>query len=256
MNILFSKFKNLTCIRKVYLSIAILLFIFVFGSIFAYNMGCLFLHIVSITTGFFAICYGKLKGRYISKIMNILIVGFVVLMIWCSVMLGLIINGQASDDVPENSVLIVLGARVNDNGVSKSLSSRLDVAYEYLIENPNSICIVTGGQGDNEPMTEAEASYDYLVALGIDADRIYIEDKSTTTYENFANSLEIIMENELSTNIVIATHDFHMYRAKLMATEQGYTAYGICAKSSVYMYPSYYGREILALTKYFISSLI
>lgn len=250
------KIKELSVIRKILLICSAILFMFVFGSILAYNLGCFFLHIISITTAFFAIYFGRLKGRYVSKIMNVLLLGFMIIVVWSSVMLGLIINGQYSDDTPENAVVIVLGARVNDSGVSKSLSARLDVAYDYLIDNPNSVCIVTGGQGYDEPMTEAQASFDYLIDLGIDADRIYVEDESTSTYENFANSLEIIKENGLSTNIVITTHDFHMYRAKLMATEQGYTAYGVCAKSSVYMYPSYYGREILALTKYFIQCII
>ena len=92
---------------------------------------------------------------------------------------------------PDNlDYLIVLGAQVYKNGPSPVLKFRLDKAYEYLSANPETRCIVTGGQGSNEPFTEASCMADYLVKRGIDSGRIILEDKSTTTAQNLTNSNE------------------------------------------------------------------
>ena len=63
--------------------------------------------------------------------------------------------------------LVVLGAQMWESGPSKALKLRLDAAYEYLMENENTIVIVSGGQGSNEPISEAQGMYDYLVGRGI-----------------------------------------------------------------------------------------
>lgn len=51
-------------------------------------------------------------------------------------------------------------------------------------ENTTAVCIVSGGKGDSENISEAEAMYRWLVDKGIDSSRIYKEDKSTSTVEN------------------------------------------------------------------------
>ena len=82
--------------------------------------------------------------------------------------------------------IIVLGAQMKPAGPSAVLKFRLDAAYEYLTVNEGTICVVSGGQGSNEPCTEAEGMYQYLVEKGISPERILLEDQSTDTSENIA----------------------------------------------------------------------
>jgi len=54
------------------------------------------------------------------------------------------------------------------------LRYRLDEAYRYLKDDPETICIVSGGQGYNEPCQEAEVMKKYLEDKGIDSSRISV----------------------------------------------------------------------------------
>ena len=78
-------------------------------------------------------------------------------------------------------VLIVLGCAVRGERVSLTLKLRLDAALEYLEHSPNTAVIVSGGKGDGENISEAEAMKRYLAAHGVDESRIITEDKSTST---------------------------------------------------------------------------
>ena len=84
----------------------------------------------------------------------------------------------------ENATAIVLGCRVYGERASQSLRERLEAAYEYLVEHPEADCVVSGGKGDGEDISEAECMYRWLVEKGIDPSRIYKEDQSTSTEEN------------------------------------------------------------------------
>ena len=65
------------------------------------------------------------------------------------------------------SYLIVLGAQMKPNGPSVVLEKRLRRAYTYLTENPETLCVLSGGQGSNEPVSEAQGMYEDLVKKGI-----------------------------------------------------------------------------------------
>lgn len=82
------------------------------------------------------------------------------------------------------SYLIVLGAQMKPNGPSVVLEKRLRRAYTYLTENPETLCVLSGGQGSNEPVSEAQGMYEDLVKKGIDPKRLILEDQSTNTVEN------------------------------------------------------------------------
>ncbi|MFI3207135.1 MAG: YdcF family protein [Clostridia bacterium] len=188
--------------------------------------------------------------------MNIALIVFIVGMAW-AVFLGFqIFSANFKSSPPKDSVLIVLGCQVKDDGPSLSLKQRLDVAYDYLNQNPESLCIVTGGKGSDEHATEASVEKEYLMEKGIDESRIFLEDKSIDTVENFKFSMDIIEENGLSKNIAVATQEFHMYRACLIASEQGLTPYPITASSNPFLLPAHFGRELLAMTKYYFMKLI
>ena len=70
---------------------------------------------------------------------------------WAGYLTVLIISYQAAA-VPQGLNVVVLGAQVySAERMGQSLSGRVDRAAEYLLANPESQCIVTGGQGSNEP---------------------------------------------------------------------------------------------------------
>lgn len=117
----------------------------------------------------------------------------------------------------DNCTLVVLGCKVKGNTPSKSLARRLDVACEFLQKHPNVYCIVSGGKGSDEVISEAECMYRYLVEKGICSDRIVKESFSKNTLENIKNSAEIIDKLSFSNNVVIATDYYHHLRANIIA---------------------------------------
>ncbi|MGO5319651.1 YdcF family protein [Bifidobacterium boum] len=159
--------------------------------------------------------------------------------------------------------IIVLGAQVHRGSPSLVLRYRLDRAAEYLRANPGTTCIVSGGQGPNEPYAEARGMADYLEHdAGIDASRIIEEPDSTTTVENLRNS-RMIIDSASNTgsagnaasepSIGIVTNDFHVFRSLQIAHDQGYTdVQGIAAGSPRDMLLNNMVRESFAEAKYLI----
>lgn len=153
----------------------------------------------------------------------------------------------------ECDYIVVLGAFVNGTVPSFSLQSRLDTALYYLQRHPNTVCIVSGGQGPGEDISEALCMYDYLTERGIDEARIWMEDRSTSTRENLAFSLSLIEANTGSrpTEIGIVSNEYHLYRAGLVAREVGVSTVGIPAKTTLpVLYLNYFLREIPAIWYY------
>lgn len=175
---------------------------------------------------------------------------------WAGYLTVLIISYQAAA-VPQGLNVVVLGAQVySAERMGVSLSNRVDRAYEYLKENPESKCIVTGGQGSNEPCPESLTSRNALIRRGLEPERVFAEDKSRNTRENLEYAMETARENGLDTNVVVVSQSFHLYRAVRLAESAGFTASGLAAETDPIIYPSYYGRELLSLTKWYIEELI
>lgn len=160
----------------------------------------------------------------------------------------LIFWNMKEDHVVNLPFLIVLGAQVQGRRVTDSLARRLDRAYLYLVDNPGTKVIVSGGQGTGEAIAEAKAMGAYLEAMGIDRTRILEEDKSKTTKENLLFSKKYI--DDLRTPIGIVSNNFHMYRAKRYACKIGYTNVNkIPCGCHPLLFPNYVVRESLAIVK-------
>lgn len=148
--------------------------------------------------------------------------------------------------------VIILGAQVRGTSVTESLKRRLDRGVRYLKENPETIVIVSGGQGKGEDISEARAMADYLFEAGIEPERIVREEKSTSTYENFENS-RMFLKNEKKDKVGIITNNFHIYRAMKLARLTGYQkVYAIPASSNPVVFPNYIVREFFAVTHLFL----
>ncbi len=164
-----------------------------------------------------------------------------------------ILSGMAQGGVKSCDYVIVLGAQVRGTRVSRALKQRLDRAAEYLEESPETVVIVSGGQGSGEDITEAQAMEEYLIGAGIAPERIWKEEESVNTVQNIRFSRALIEERAPADGetltIGIVSNDFHVFRAVHIAKAQGIEAEGIPAPTEIFMRPHYMTREALALVK-------
>lgn len=147
----------------------------------------------------------------------------------------------------EDAVLVVLGCRVYGERPSLSLRERLDAAAEYLKKKEDAICIVSGGKGEGESISEAECMYRYLVKKGISEERIIREEESTSTRENLLFSKRILEERGLGTDIAIATSEYHEYRAGLIAESLGLSFGAVPGKTAWWLFPTFFVRELYGI---------
>ncbi len=142
--------------------------------------------------------------------------------------------------------IMILGARVNEDGPSGSLRERIDAAADYLRRNPDTLAVASGGQGADEPMSEAACIRDELAARGIDPDRILLEDRSTSTVENLTNSFALL--DGRAERVGLVTNDFHIFRAVCIGRACcGRELSPIPARSSWSGFIHYAMREFFAL---------
>ncbi|MBQ3487212.1 MAG: YdcF family protein, partial [Clostridia bacterium] len=157
-----------------------------------------------------------------------------------SLMLRAIDRGEHGD----YDALIVLGAAVHGDRVTWVLSNRLDTAYDYAVEHPKTVLVVSGGQGDGESVTEASAMAGYLTRRGLDPSRILLEDRAESTAENFAFSKAIIDETlGPDASIGFVTTRFHVFRAGAVARKGGIAARGLGAPDVWYIAVNNFLRE-------------
>ena len=151
--------------------------------------------------------------------------------------------------------LILLGAGVDGDTPSNILQDRINQAYEYLSLHPDTICIVSGGKGDDENLSEAQCMFNHLTAMGISADRIWMEEQATSTVENMEYSLALLEAKTGSRNgkLGVLSSEFHLFRAKLIAKENGISPIFVAATTSnKIVLVNYMIREIFVLWKYLI----
>ncbi len=163
-----------------------------------------------------------------------------------------IIDSLGDKDV-DADYIIVLGAGVNGSVPSLSMVNRMTPTIEYMESHPDCTAILTGGQGDGENLSEAQAMFDYLTARGIDPARLIMEDKATSTEENLKFSFDIIGEELDSSTIAVVSSEYHLHRAKTMAGMLGVEVYGIPGRTS---YPvlmiNYFIREAFGMVHLYV----
>lgn len=148
---------------------------------------------------------------------------------------------------PKNGTLLVLGCKVYNTRPSLMLSERIEAAAVFLKQNPQIFCVVSGGKGDDEAISEAQCMAETLCDLGISPQRIFLESRSTNTRENIAFSLALIQKENLSSELILVSNEFHLYRAIKIAKKQGAHAVGLPAKTAWWLFPTYYVRELLCI---------
>lgn len=132
----------------------------------------------------------------------------------------------------KQNVYIVFGAKVKSDGPAKTLASRLDVAIEVMQKDSSAVCIVSGGQGPDEPFTEASCMRDYMIERGISPARIIPEEQASNTRENILYSIALIEEHALTDRqIICISSETHIPRIRLMCKRAGIDALYIKAET-------------------------
>ncbi|MBR2590375.1 MAG: YdcF family protein [Clostridia bacterium] len=187
--------------------------------------------------------WAKKAGKIIlSAVCALFVAGIAVF----GITLGSILSAQ-NHTAAGQSTLIVLGCQIRGSTPSRMFYDRTEAAYVYLCENEQAVAILSGGQGEDEDLSEAQCMYNLLTEKGIDPKRLYMEDKSVNTDTNIKNSLAIIEQNGFSKEVAIATSDYHQKRAAMICEKYGLSAYAVNAQTQAYLVPVFYTREVLAV---------
>lgn len=192
----------------------------------------------------------KKVGGILLIICTILVSVGLIASIWVGCLIGGAMSGHPDQSC---SYLVLLGAGLNGSVPSKSLQSRIDAAAIYLQEHPQVQCILSGGQGPGEDITEAACMFRELTAMGIDPERLWLEERSTSTKENIIFSLEVIREKTGSVpqTLGVLSNEYHLYRASFFVQEQGLMPVCVSVKTDRFgLFISYYIREIFAVCFY------
>ena len=173
-----------------------------------------------------------------------------------SALLGAVLAGARDQLLGDLRVMSVLGCQVREDGPSVLLRDRLDEALAYWEDHEDTLIVVSGGQGSNEPTTEARAMADYLEERGVEEDQILLVDRSHNTAQNLRYSRALLEEagEDLSGGVIVVSNGFHLTRARMLAQRAGFDQVSTLAAPTSHL-PSrlqMYIREPLALVKSFL----
>ncbi len=159
--------------------------------------------------------------------------------------------------VGDYDAVIVLGAQVKPDGVpSLQLQWRLDAAAKAWKER-NTLIVVCGAQGSNEPAPEAHVMRDVLIRQGVAEEQILMDDQSFNTRQNIRNAKNLL-EGRDADHVLIVTSDYHLPRAMAIAEDAGLKASGMGSptKLGLRFWAKNHGREALAWIKYWMQKYL
>lgn len=187
----------------------------------------------------------------IGKIIKYIILALFIL--WFILLFFIAIYGKVDNVTYKEDAVIVLGCGIRGKNVSAVLAYRLDKTVEYYNKNQYAIIVVSGGQGPQEEITEAEAMKQYLITKGIPEDKIIKEERATSTTENIVYSKEILdTKFDKEYKVVVITNNFHIYRASKIAKKAGLDATHFNAKVKWDTIVANYIRETMGVAKYWV----
>ena len=168
-----------------------------------------------------------------------------------AVLEGFVISGMNATAPPGMDYLLVLGASVYADGPSPALTRRVNAVMDCLDQHPDAVIISSGGQGRNEPISEAQCIRDELIKRGVDPGRILMEDKSTNTQENMEFSKALIDRPDAAVGVV--TNNFHIWRSLQHARRAGLTnVHGIAAEYTGPTLIHFMVREAISIVANFL----
>ena len=234
------------------LMVALGMMLFSGAIVFAFVTGFNFKFFLILGGSCALVLYGLFCEKLIKKKwLTYSILSLCVCFIGMVVFLGL--YGRTDNITYSEDAVVVLGAGIRGEGVTRLLAYRLLKAIEFSENNPDAYIVVSGGQGPDEQISEALAMERYLIRRGVSPERIIKEDASTSTYENFLFSKEILDDLlEEPYEVAVITNDFHIFRAVRVAGKLGMSATHFHAQTDWTSVPLYYTRECLAIIKFWV----
>ena len=196
------------------------------------------------------------KGKRLHPVVKVFLVLVLLGTLVFGALLGLVLGGAHDSIDGDPQVMIILGCQLHDWGPSVMLQDRLDKALDYLKDHPEVVVVVSGGQGENEPTSEAQGMADYLADHGFARENIILETQSHNTHQNLTYSARHLEETgvDIREGVVIVSNGFHLTRAKMLAGRVGFENVSVLAAPSSHT-PTrlkMYVREPLALVKSFL----
>ena len=243
----FSAFREVLLILGVVLIVETL----IVSTLSNFNLGVILPAFFGVPLVFVSLVLPKMKRGFLAFLKWLIAACYLAAFLIFAVCGFLMIRASSEGAHAEADAIIVLGAAVHGDKVTWVLENRLHTAMEYLEAHPNAICVVSGGQGPGESVTEASAMKKYMVEGGIDENRVFTEELAKNTMENFANS-KVIIDGALGeqARIAFVTTNFHVYRAGQVAKEQGIDAVGIPAEDVWYLRLNNFLRECVGICVY------
>ena len=240
-------------IPAMFVALGIFLTNFIHGHSF---LGLICFCIAGIIAAYYLIALLRENQRMACKVLStcltsVLCLGLTV----CGLTEAVILRASLGDPGESCRYMVVLGAKVNGTEPSLSLTDRINAAADYLKANPDVIAVLSGGQGADEGITEARCMFNKLTDMGIDPDRLWLEEKATSTWENIKFSLDVIEEKTGSrpASIGLLSSEYHLFRASLFAKECGVDTVGIPAKTAwLSLRINYFTREVAGVWHYLI----
>lgn len=151
------------------------------------------------------------------------------------------------------SAVVVLGGALRGRSVSPLLGRRIDKGLELARKEWSGgrdiPIIMSGGQGADEEVSEASAMAEYAHGRGVPSERIWLEDRSTTTAENLALTAELLRDKGIHGPVVVATNDYHAFRAATMMRRAKVPGYALGYRTARYYWPAATIREYLAVLR-------
>ncbi|MDR0818102.1 MAG: YdcF family protein [Oscillospiraceae bacterium] len=221
----------------------------------SFNAGWVIEGVIGTVFLLYAILWNRLTRI---KAINVIVAIILVLIILGAMFVA--VYGSIDTAEHNEKAIIVLGAGIRGETVTTVLAARLDKALEFYNERGKSefVIVVSGGQGQGESISEAEAMGRYLIYNGVHPLKIYREPDSTSTYENLKFSKALLDElfNE-PYEIAVVTNNFHVFRAEMIARYCGFeTVEHLGAYTELYLLPAYCLRELPAILAETISEII
>lgn len=194
---------------------------------------------------------GRRKRPWLRALLVLLLAGVLIF----AALLGQVVSSAHDQIVGQPGAMVILGAQLQPQGPSLFLQRRLERALTYLEDHPDTLVVVSGGQGPDEPDTEANGMERFLRAGGF-AGTILKEDRSHNTFQNLTNSKRTLEEAgyDLTGGVVIVSNDFHLARARMLAGRVGFQNISTLAAASDHLGYKVYNflREPVGLVKSFV----
>ncbi len=198
--------------------------------------------------------YRPYSGKRRRKPWLVAVCCLLLLAIVCYLALEAVVLFNAKDSVHGQPwAMVIPGAQLKSDGPSLFLRRRLERALEYLEDHPDIIVVVSGGQGSDEPDTEANGMEKFLRDSGFEG-TILKEDKSHNTAQNLKNSREVLAQNgyDVGNGVILVSNDFHLARCRMLGSRFGYDVSTLAAPSDHLWHKIYnFLREPVGLVKSF-----